>query len=446
MSTLHETARDIPVIEDVDICVLGGSATGVFAAVRAARLGASVAIVERQNRFGGTATAAMVNVWHSLYDEVYEKQIISGLTEETMLRLRSRNAVKFIEDNPSHAFIFNSAELAIELDALVVEHGIVPHLHTLFCAPLIEDGRLAGVAIEDSTGRRAIRARYFIDATGDGHLCHRLGLPMYEAEHPQPPTGCAHIAGWAALDGVNRNEVIREHRAEYDLPEGYSWGANVPNADVFMLAGTRVYGVNTAEAEDLTRAEIESRRQMRAIVEILNTHAAEGKLALVAIPSQIGVRETRHIHALYRLTDDDILYGRRFDDAIANGSYRVDVHHQEKPGITLMYLNGWEVWERSDAPSVKRRWRPETDENPTLYQMPLRSLIPAGHDNLMVAGRMIDAEPRAFAGVRVMVNTNQMGEAAGVASYLALRDHQPIGEVDPAEVRRVLADGGSIVI
>ncbi|HDS74857.1 MAG TPA: FAD-dependent oxidoreductase, partial [Firmicutes bacterium] len=165
--TIHEPARELPVISDVDICVLGGSATGVFAAVRAARLGAKVAIVERLNRFGGMATAALVNVWHSLYDEVHERKIIAGLTHETMDRLATRNAVENIDRNPNQAFIFNSAELATELDQLVVESGIEPHLHTAFAAPLVEDGNLVGIAVENKSGRGAIRARMFVDATGD---------------------------------------------------------------------------------------------------------------------------------------------------------------------------------------------------------------------------------------------------------------------------------------
>jgi ribulose 1,5-bisphosphate synthetase/thiazole synthase len=100
MHTITETERDIPVIADVDICVLGGSCTGVFASVRAARLGAKVAIVGRQNRFGGTATTGLVNVWRSLYDEVGEKKIIGGMTEEVIERLKKRDAVVVNDDSP----------------------------------------------------------------------------------------------------------------------------------------------------------------------------------------------------------------------------------------------------------------------------------------------------------------------------------------------------------
>jgi hypothetical protein len=116
----------LPVINEVDICVLGGSCTGVFAAVRASRLGARVAIIEKQNSFGGMATNAFVNIWHSLFNTEFNKQIIAGLTLEVMDRLSVRDAVVNTSNNPSRAFTFNSQELKIELDELVMESGINP--------------------------------------------------------------------------------------------------------------------------------------------------------------------------------------------------------------------------------------------------------------------------------------------------------------------------------
>ena len=95
---------------------------------------------------------------------------------------------------------------------------------------------------------------------------------------------------------------------------------------------------------------------------------------------------------------------------------------------------------------VEGRWRPETAENPTFYQFPLRSIIPRGPKNVLMAGRMFDAEPGAFSGMRVMVNMNQLGEAAGTCAFLALDQNKTVPDVDPSDVRRVLADGGSVVL
>ncbi|MBO7725439.1 MAG: FAD-dependent oxidoreductase, partial [Thermoguttaceae bacterium] len=163
----------LPVCHETDICVLGGSATGVFAAVRAARLGARVAIVERANGFGGVAVNSLVNVWHPLYDTQFERKIIAGLTEETVARLQKRNAVDIYDKNRSVWAGFNSSELKLELDELVVESKIRPFLHTLFSEPYYESGNLTGVIVDGKSGRRVIKARVFIDATGDGDLCVR---------------------------------------------------------------------------------------------------------------------------------------------------------------------------------------------------------------------------------------------------------------------------------
>jgi hypothetical protein len=434
----------LPVYDEVDICVLGGSCTGVFAAVRAARLGATVAVVEKQNAFGGVATNAMVNIWHSLLDTEFKQQIIAGLTSETMDRLARRKAVVNSKKSASAGFTFNSQELKIELDELVLESGIHPYLHTIFSEPYLNhDGTLAGVVIDNKSGRGIIKAKYFIDATGDGDLCHRLGLETYTNDLLQPPTTCAHFEGW---DTNEFYELLKLHRDEYNIPEGFVWGATLPSTHTFMLAGTRVYGVNCAVANDLTKAEMEGRRQIRAIMDMMRKYGPSDKLGLVALPSQIGIRETRHIKCLYQVSDDDALYGNHFDDAIANGSYRLDLHHQDKPGLTFKYLDGTEVYSRPGYPEEKKRWREETKTNPTFYQVPLRSLIPPKFDNLMIAGRMVDASKISFSGIRVMVNMNQLGEAAGVTSFLALNQDKPVRKIDFTVVRNELKKGGSIII
>ncbi len=444
---IHEPARDIPVAADVDICVLGGSCTGVFAAVRAARLGAKVALVEARGKLGGVATNGLVSVWHSLYDTLYEEQIIAGLTQETAERLKRRGAVHQLDNNPHAAFVLNTEELSIELDELLREANVRPFLHTWFAAPLMDGGRVAAVCIEDKTGRRAIRAKQFIDATGDGDLCQRMGLETYTREPLQPPTACARFGGWRTVSDASLKSVLNEHRDEYDLPPGFIWGQDVPGSDVHMIAGTRVKHADCSDADALTAAEIEGRRQVRAMMDILHQHIPGAKLVLQALPSWIGIRETRHVRCKHQLTQDQVLYGERFPDAIANGSYRVDVHHQDRPGITLKYLDGTMHYSGYDGSGGEGgRWRPEMPEAPTFYQIPFRSLVPEGSDNVLLAGRMLDADEEAFGAARVMVNLNQTGEAAGVGAYLALSSETPVGEIDATEVRRLLADGGSIII
>lgn len=442
----------LPTINEVDICVLGGSCTGVFAAIRAARLGARVAIIEKQGAFGGVATIAKVNTWHSLRNTDFSRQIIAGLTEETLERLAKRDAVIDSGRNPEDKRIyrsqeiktFNAEELKIELDEMVLESGIIPYLHTLFSEPYFDDdGNLTGIIVDNKSGRGIIQAKYFIDATGDGDLCYRMGFETYESERLQPPTTCVYLEGW---NSEKIQELLKAHRQEFNIPEGYAWGAKIPGTEAYMLAGTRIYGVNCSNADDLTKAEMEGRRQIRAIFDLVRKYGKDLRLGLLSLPATVAIRETRHVRSLYQMTDKDAMTGRIFEDAIANGSYRLDTHHHDKPGLTFKYLDGTEVYERVGYPREIGRWRPESLENPTFYQVPLRSLIPRTSSNVMLAGRMLDADAIAFSGVRVMVNMNQTGEAAGVTAYLALQKNIPIPNVKSDEVRSTLAAGGSIII
>lgn len=435
--------EQLPVFHETDICVVGGSCTGVFAAVRASRLGAKVAIVEKHNAFGGVASTALVNIWHSLQNTEFNKEVIAGLTLEVLERLKKRDGVIKHGNNLS-AYSLNPFELIIELDELVVEHNIRPFLHTVFSAPVLEDNRLTGVIVENKSGRGIIKAKYFIDATGDGDLLYRSGAGSYIPELLNPPTTCMIVENSEAM--VNARKNIPNHLKEYQIPEGFIWGSEVPGTKTYMLAGSRVYGVNCCYADDLTKAEIEGRRQVRGMMDIIRKYNPGKKMSLNGLASQIGIRETRHISCQYQLKNDDILYGKPFEDAIANGSYRADMHHQDKPGITFRYLDGTEVYSRPGAADQKGRWREETAETPTYYQIPLRSIIQKKLTNVMAAGRMLDAEPIAFSAIRVMVNMNQTGETAGVASYLALTQNKSVQQLDFRDVRNELKKGGSIII
>ncbi len=438
-------SEQVPVFDEADICVLGGSATGVFAAVRAARLGARVVLIEKQGYFGGVAP--IVCTWHSLRDTEFKRLIIGGLTAEVVGGMLKSGAAETIENNPNHGCFFRPGGVKLALDELVTGARVQPWLHTLFSAPLVEDGQLTGVVVDGKSGRGVIRARYFIDATGDGDLCARLGLPQYRYDALLPPTTAAFLANWPGPRGINLGSLIHEHGSELQVPDGFVWGTLMPRTnDVYMMAGTRVVGVNCADARDLTKAEIEGRRQARAIVDLIGKYGPENNVVLHDFPASIGIRDTRHFRCQYQLTGDDVLYGRRFDDAIANGSYRTDIHHQEKPGVTFRYLDGWQVYARPGMPSEKTRWREETVTNPTFYQVPLRALIPGRFPNLMLAGRMLDADKLAFSAARVIVNMNQTGEAAGVASYLALTQNKPVAKVEASAVRKAMADGGSVII
>ena len=444
--SIHEPARQTPVWHDCDLCVVGGSCTGVFAAVRAARLGAKVVLIEKAGGFGGVATLSMVNVWHSPLDSEFKKPIIGGLTVELMNRLRARGEVIERPNDPNWAWAFNPFEMMIELDRLVLEHGITPMLHTAFVTPIVDGERIDAVIVENKSGRGAIRAKNFIDATGDADIAHRAGLPCYTAAHHQPSTTCAVIENFDSLKPTDLGELTRTHGDEFGLPRGFIWSAPLPGSSLRMLAGTRVKHLDPSDGDQLTQSEIEGRRQVAAFQDMVRKYAPHAKWRLAALPARIGLRESRHVHASYQLNGDDVLSGRRFEDAIANGSYRVDIHHQDKPGLTLRYLDGSEVYYSPGEASVSSRWREPTAVNPTFYQIPYRSLVPRQLSNLLLAGRLIDADSLAHAAIRVMVNMNQTGEAAGVASMLAMRGDGDVRNLDVSRLRHELAAGGSVIL
>lgn len=448
-SIINEPAKSIPIAEDVDICVLGGSCTGVFAAVRAARLGGKVAIVEKQNCFGGVATLGLVNVWHNLYDTECQQQIISGLTEEVIERLEIRDAVHKKPTSHESAYTLNTEELKIELDSLILESKVKPYLHSYYVAPYVEEGVLEAIIIENKSGRQAIRAKVFIDATGDGDLCHQLGLDYYQAENLQPPTTCAKLYRDEKMEAFGFQKAIAQYGSEFNLKEDWGWGTFIPGLpNITFNAQTHVFDVNCAEANQLTYSEIEGRRQIRALVDIARKYGAEdGAIGLVVLPASIGIRETRHFKSQYRLTENEVLSGRKFEDAIANGSYRVDIHHSDRSGITFRYLDGREIIRGNGVSATKvGRWRPETTKDPTFYQIPYRAIIPTGEfKNVLMCGRMMDADPGAFGAVRVMVNLNQMGEAAGVAAYLALNSNYSVRNISITSLKTNLINGGSIL-
>jgi len=230
---IHEPATETPVVGTFDLCVIGGGCTGVFAAVQAARMGASVALIERGGFFGGVATAGLVNIWHSLLDTAGSRRIIAGLTDEVLRRLLRREAAVIEEANASVYARLNSAELICELDALVCEHrSIRPFLHARFVKPIRDGGRIVAAIIEDKTGRRAVRAARFIDATGDGDLIERAGLPTTRRDDLQPPTVCAILAGLDDVEAADERFGLDVAACNPDYPNalkpGFVWHSRIP--------------------------------------------------------------------------------------------------------------------------------------------------------------------------------------------------------------------------
>ena len=423
----RERHNPLPCVGEFDLVVAGGSATGVCAAVTAARAGLKVALIEYNAYFGGMATSALVPVWHSLWSTDGKTKIIGGLTEEIENRMIERGEAKRLNpDNPSVGCYLNVAALQYVLDDFVREaKNVVPFLKCHLVGAIKDaPGHLTHVIVEDKSGRRTLKAKFFIDATGDADLTDRAGFATwrFEKRDMQAHSLCAIVGNVdklkAKYPAFDLGEVLKPDSGA-ELKHAFGWLAPVIGAgdSVRFMAFTRVTDCDPSIASDLTAGLLDARAQVKRIIDAVNRKYPMPfgeRLVPIAVASDLGVRESRHIVADYKVTAKDVLYGRHFEDLAGKGSYRCDIH--EGKGIVFRYLDGHE--ERMDVDAAGEshwstgRWREKTAENPTWYEFPLSALRPKGAENLLCAGRMIDCEREAYGALRVMVNCNQMAEAA----------------------------------
>lgn len=429
---IREPARDVPVIAECDLAVLGGGPAGVCAAAAAGRMGKSVVLVERYGHFGGTATAANVNIWHELYGTDNKTKVIGGLGEEIIRRLQKwGGADNSAKDGETGTWAIDTELAKLAMDDVVIGSGVKVLLHTWLADVVREGRRIKAAIVEGKSGRGAIVANSFIDCTGDADLVRRAGAATQcgnGAGYWQPPTLCFRV-----MVGSGEVQPLHEVQAElHKLKMDYNgqpypcflWGRSMPlEPREIMLAGTRVLGVNVGETADFTRAEIEARYQMRWVVEQMRRRKGWEKMRIADIAAQIGARESYRIVADHQYTREDLLEGRWFEDTIAQGSYRVDIHHVDGAGLTFEYLDGRREVVDGERRVRHERWdgaAPDAPPRDTLcYFIPYRSLIVRDLDNVLAAGRCIGADHVAAAGLRVMINAMSFGQAAGTAAAMA---------------------------
>lgn len=453
MAYISVPERQIPVIYEADVCVVGGSATGVFAAVRAARLGAKVVIVEKTNCFGGNATNGLMAVWHSLMSTDLKTQVIAGLTDEACDRLHPFDVR--VDGAKSH--IFNPCDMKCVLDDMCRESGVKIYFHTVYAGLSAEDDEIKAVFVENKDGRGAIKAKFFIDATGDGDLCRDLGVERYTNSKIQPPSYVFLLQGKdRAYDPITGQcfeadacSILNAHKEEFEVEQDHGWSNTLPgHENLSMRVDTHIFYVQCAEADDLTKAELVGRQKMRKICRVLRKYGdPTERYAIVNDASYVGIRDTYHYKTKYAADYIDMFTCQPHEDCILRGTYSGDVQN-EVDGTTWMDLNG--TYTRMDPYGrwFSGNWRAEaglpTDgEMPTYYTLPFKTLVQEKCKNMIAAGRMVNADPVAFGAVRVMVNLNQIGEAAGVAAYLAVSQNKSVQELDGAEVARTLSKGGS---
>ncbi|HCD31219.1 MAG TPA: hypothetical protein DER01_02365 [Phycisphaerales bacterium] len=447
--TITEPAKTIQVLERFDVAVFGGGPSGVCAAVTAARMGRKVILVERHGFLGGMATAAIVNIWHTMLGMDKQTPIIGGLVNEIIMALKDQGAAyNQNQDGQSGQWVIDPHVTKLLFDNIVVQSGAKLLLHAWIADVIREEDRITAVLVETKSGRYGIEADQFIDCTGDADIVRRAGIQteLGNATHQcQPPSLCFRVDN-VARDAVPLHEAQSALFAE---PMDYNgeyypcflWGSVMPGVDdERMLSGVRVLNINAADAFDFSRSEVEGRQQLQWVMRKLRQLKGWGSARLVEIPAQIGIRESHRILAEHQVTREEILTGHRFSDTVIQGTYPIDIHRPDGPGITFERLTGMRDVIDGKRRASSCRWDDQPMDAPyrdTLcWCVPYRSQIPLGLSNVLAAGRCIGARHDSAGAIRVMVNAMQLGQSAGAAAAMALT--HDVRTVDTSELREQL--------
>ncbi|MBM4019239.1 MAG: FAD-dependent oxidoreductase [Planctomycetes bacterium] len=429
--TIAEPARQAPVIAECDVAVFGGGPAGVCAAAAAARAGKRTLLVERYGCLGGVSTVAWVNMIHTLYGTDRKTKIIGGLPEEFLRRLQRMGAAKNrAADGETGDWVICSETAKFAWDDIAVASGVRLMFHTWLAGAVRDRRRVTAALVESKSGRGAIVANTYIDCTGDADLVRRAGAATTLGNPDgkcQAPTLVFRVGGRGekalALGQVQAELFKTTMDYNGERYPCYLWGnAGIWNPAEQMMAAARVLNVNAAEQGDLTRGELEARYQLRWILGRLKTLPGWEKTYLLDVAAGLGVRETHRIVPEQLLKREDVLHGTIFGDTIAQGTYPVDIHAPDAPGIVFQHLDGTSVTVGGDARHTRGRWDGEPPDAPkrtTLcWRVPYGALVPKDLDNVLAAGRCIGADHAAAGAVRVMINCMQFGQAAGTAAAL----------------------------
>lgn len=429
--TYLEKEKSIPVTYTVDVLVLGGGPAGVAAAISAARQGVDTLLIEQMGEVGGIATEGLMSHWTG--------NTKGGIYEEILDRSADLPDSPDKDFNGSPRQIINPEKLKTVLLEMLDEADCRFLLYTVASAPIVEDGKLKGVIIENKSGRQAVMAKVIIDSTGDGDIAARAGAEYClgrETDGAMQPASLMFKIG-----GVDYSKAVFPSKFEdyIQIPAGeiQSLGKShlpFPAGHVLLyrssLPGivtcnmTNCIEVDGTKAEDLAKATLECRRQLKPILDFLHEFVpGYENCFLLSSAALIGVRETRHFKGIESITEQDIRDSRVFPDwAVTFASFNFDVHN--------MTGNGLDATGAQDAFA------------PTFYTIPYGCLVPKKLNGLLLAGRNISGTHMAHANYRVMPICANMGQAAGIAAALCAKDGIEPRDLDVAELQKILLKNG----
>ena len=442
-------------VKNFDVVVAGGGIAGAIAGIAAAREGAKVLVIEPNGFLGGTLTASGVGPMMSFH--AGNKQVIKGIADELIERLKKR------EKSPGHILNstnsitpFDAEAMKYELETMLLESGGEVLYHTMLAGTDVSNNKIQSVKVLNKAGLSDIKAKVFIDATGDGDLSAWSGVPFTKGREndgaTQPMTL---IMKYNNVNTEKLRKYIKENPDKFPLMRedistidntprlsviGFEKEFNeakqkgevtIPREDVLffetnnpgevIINTTRILDHDGTDPWSLSKAEIEGRRQARELEAFFKKYIPGFEKAVFTQSGpSIGVRSSRQIEGEYTITAEDLLKERKFKDTIAHSGYPIDMHNPDGEGTTLIRLKQGHY-----------------------YNLPYRALIPKNIENLLVPGRNLSATPEAQAAIRTTPTLAALGEAAGTAAATAAKDDGNVRNVNTKQLQKELIKNGA---
>lgn len=444
-------ALSIPVVRKKQVLVVGGGCAGIAAAVCAARHGADTLLADLNGFLGGTATAGMVGPFMTSFDPDGKRQVIRGFFDEMVRRMEQAGGAIGPEKCPAGSSYAgyrvaghsNCSPFSIEAykraaEDLCMEAGVELLYHAMFVSAVMNEAgdRIQGAVFATKAGLIEIEAEIVIDCTGDADVAYRSGAPcLYgDEEGVTQPSSLFFTVGGIDKEKLEKvcettgrhnavlyGDVVKEETeaGRFSVPRKVVGMYENPNG-TFRINMSRIQLKNAADPFEVTRAEVKGRQQMEDIMALFH-RAIPGceNAELIASASMLGIRESRRIQGDFVLRGEDIRASRQFDDNIFVAGNSIDMHDSGKgTGVRYEAAKG--------AP----------------YGVPYRILLPAKVKNLLVAGRASSMDRDVLAAIRVMPPVFAMGQGAGTAAALALREDVELAAVPVEKLQAMLlADG-----